>query len=91
MRLLELVGETGSISAAGRALNMSYRQAWMLIAEMNRIFREPLVVARVGGTRGGGAKLTKAGTNAMQAYRGMEKRAKSTLANDIRSLTNLIA
>ena len=36
--LLELIGETGSISAAGRAHAMSYRKAWLLVEEMNRMF-----------------------------------------------------
>ena len=46
VRLLELINETGSISAAGRALAMSYRQAWLLVDELNRMFREPVVIAR---------------------------------------------
>ena len=36
IRLLELINETGSISAAGRALAMSYRQAWLLVDEINQ-------------------------------------------------------
>ena len=49
IRLLELINETGSISAAGRALAMSYRQAWLLVDELNRMFREPVVTAQTGG------------------------------------------
>jgi len=49
VRLLELINETGSISAAGRALAMSYRQAWLLVDEMNQMFREPVVIAQTGG------------------------------------------
>ena len=30
-RLLEAVGETGSIAAAARAMDMSYRRAWLLV------------------------------------------------------------
>ena len=41
IRLLELVGETGSISAAGRAMEMSYRRARLLVSAMNRTFRQP--------------------------------------------------
>jgi len=50
IRLLELVGESGSISAAGRAMNMSYRRAWMLIDNLNRCFRSPVVETQLGGT-----------------------------------------
>ena len=49
IRLLELVGETGSISAAGRALGMSYRHAWLLVDALNTTFREPVVATRGGG------------------------------------------
>ena len=54
--LLESIDETGSISAAGRAHAMSYRKAWLLVEEMNRMFASPLVAARPGGVKGGGAE-----------------------------------
>jgi len=54
-RLLELIGETGSISAAGRAMGMSYRRAWTLVDSLNASFAAPLVAARPGGAGGGGA------------------------------------
>ena len=59
--LLKAVGETGSISAAGRALHMSYRRAWRLIEELNTCFKTPLVTAQTGGRSGGGAALTPLG------------------------------
>ena len=61
VRLLELIDETGSISAAGRALEMSYRQAWLLVDELNRMFRDPVVSAQTGG---GGGWATNAATAA---------------------------
>jgi molybdate transport system regulatory protein len=39
--LLEKIRETGSISAAGRAMDMSYKRAWDLVDEINRICRQP--------------------------------------------------
>ena len=59
--LLKAVGETGSISAAGRTLDMSYRRAWKLIEELNASFKEPLVTSQTGGKSGGGAQLTTLG------------------------------
>ena len=43
IRLMELIGEKGSITAAGRAMKMSYRRAWLLVDALNRMFREPLI------------------------------------------------
>ena len=53
--LLDAIAETGSISAAARALGMSYRRAWLLIDTMNRCFREPVIETASGGKGGGGA------------------------------------
>ena len=48
IRLLEQVRDTGSISAAGRAMDMSYRRAWLLIDRLNNAFREPVVTTKLG-------------------------------------------
>jgi molybdate transport system regulatory protein len=86
VRLLELVHETGSISAAGRAMSMSYRRAWLLVDELNHMFREPLVVSRMGGTSGGGATVTKFGEEVIRRYRAIEARLLSESREDIRAL-----
>ena len=59
--LLESIDKTGSISAAGRAHQMSYRRAWLLVDELNQLFAEPVVSAHHGGAKGGGAALTDQG------------------------------
>ena len=53
--LLKAIRETGSISAAARRMNMSYRRAWLLVDTMNRCFRKPLVDSSPGGKGGGGS------------------------------------
>lgn len=68
--LLDAIAAHGSISAAGRALGMSYRRTWLLVDEMNRCFVERLVATGRGG--GGGARLTPAGEAALAAYRALE-------------------
>ncbi|MET0308703.1 MAG: LysR family transcriptional regulator [Sphingomonas sp.] len=73
--LLEAIDRTGSISAAGRALGMSYRRAWLLVDEMNRCFSEKLVETRAGGGRERGAQLTASGRAILGAYRDLEARA----------------
>lgn len=71
--LLQHIRQTGSISAAGRAMSMSYKRAWSLVEEMNSAFREPLVDTTRGGASGGGARLTAAGETVLENYRKLEE------------------
>lgn len=73
--LLEAIEETGSISGAGRAMTMSYRRAWLLVDNLNRMFRQPLVEASPGGAKGGGARLTAMGREVVGHYRAIESKA----------------
>lgn len=61
LQLLQKIDELGSISAAGRSMKMSYRQAWELIDQLNHAFKEPVVHSQAGGNKGGGAHLTDFG------------------------------
>ena len=79
IRLLEQVRDTGSISAAGRAMDMSYRRAWLLIDRLNNAFREPVVTTKLGGKAGGGAVLTPFGEELITNYREMELVAHAAL------------
>lgn len=90
-RLLELIGETGSISAAGRALDMSYRRAWLLVDAMNHIFKEPLVSTVLGGKAGGGARLTPFGREVLQHYRRLEAKATSACKAQLIALESALA
>jgi len=73
--LLDAIGREGSISAAGRALGMSYRRAWLLVDEMNRCFATPLVETLRGGGRERGARVSPTGLAVLEAYRDMEREA----------------
>ena len=70
--LLDAIVHEGSISAAGRALGMSYRRAWLLVDEMNRCFSERLVETLPGGGRERGARLSDTGRTVLAAYRALE-------------------
>ena len=61
LMLLRNIDKLGSISAAGREMNMSYRQAWSLVDQLNGAFKEPVVISQTGGKSGGGAALTDFG------------------------------
>ena len=91
VRLLELVGETGSISGAGRAMGMSYRRAWLLVDALNRTFRMPVVSTREGGAGGGGADLTSFGVGLVSSYRAMERDMAVALARRVAELEQALA
>jgi len=89
VRLLELIDETGSISAAGREMNMSYRRAWNLINELNALFADPVVEARPGGVNGGGASLTRAGADVVRRYRAIETNLTASSRRHIAALEKM--
>ncbi|MBE7249287.1 MAG: LysR family transcriptional regulator [Actinomycetospora chiangmaiensis] len=80
VRLLESIAEHGSISAAGRALGMSYRRAWLLVEAMNTGFGRPVVEAQTGGRTGGGARLSAFGGAVVAQYRAVEAAAEASAA-----------
>lgn len=82
--LIERIAETGSISAAGRAMGMSYRRAWQLVEALNASFRGAVVVTAVGGERGGGARVTPYGRRLVAAFRAMEGKASAAIAADLK-------
>ena len=83
IELMELIVETGSISAAGRAMDMSYRRAWLLVDALNHMFRQPVIESQRGGKQGGGAALTVFGTELLARYRDMQMRMNEALHQDI--------
>lgn len=68
--LLEAIQLHGSISAAGRAMGLSYRRGWLMVDAMNRLFAEPLVLTHAGSRAG--ATLTEAGVAVLADYRALE-------------------
>ncbi len=83
MALLEQIKATGSISAAGRAMDMSYRRAWLLVDAMNRMFDRPVVESQRGGKDGGGAVVTAFGEELLARFRVMQQKVAEVLAPDI--------
>ncbi len=85
--LLEAIAATGSISAAGRQLKMSYRRAWLLVEELNGSFESALVAADKGGVHGGGARLTELGIRVLRHFRSMERKTQKAIATDLSALS----
>ena len=90
VRLLELIDELGSISAAGRAMEMSYRRAWLLVDSLNGAFREPVVVTRPGGKADQRAEVTAFGRDVLRRYRAMEATARAALSSDLHALEDAL-
>ena len=88
--LLDLITQHGSISAAARVMGMSYRRAWVLVDEMNRTFRNPLVESVRGGPQGGGARLTQDGQAALRCFRDIEAATLTAGADQIAALAQML-
>lgn len=88
--LLEHIRDLGSISAAGRAMGMSYKRAWSLVEDMNAAFRAPLVESARGGAGGGGALVTAAGLSVIDAYRGFEDASRQAGADALATLQAML-
>lgn len=86
IRLLEAVRDHGSISAAGRAMGMSYRRAWLLVDALNALFEEPVIETKHGGQGGGGAGLTPFGHRVIAQYHAIEAKAHAAIAADLAAL-----
>ena len=84
--LLRGIQDSGSISAAARTMSMSYRRAWLLVEDMNRCFRQPLVETSTGG-----ARLTDNGRDVLARYTAMEQAALAAARADMDYLAGLLA
>ena len=86
IQLLESIAATGSISAAGRAMEMSYKRAWDLVDELNRICGHAAVERQTGGKNGGGAILTPFGEHLVARYRAIEEAASVAARKHLQAL-----
>jgi len=86
--MLRAIQETRSINSAGKKFGMSYRRAWLLVEEMNNLFEGPLVIARRGGSGGGGAEVTRLGERVLKTYVDLERLVVS--APEFRALSRML-
>ena len=91
VELMGLIESHGSISAAGAAMGMSYRRAWLLVDELNAMFKEPVVLKSQGGAHGGGAVLSAFGTELLARYRTMEANAATAMVMDMAWIEGALA
>lgn len=87
--LLRHVAEGRSISAAARAMGMTYKRAWLLIDSLNQGFGKPVVEAVSGGKGGGGAHLTPLGASLVTRYMALEAKLNATSQAELDALREL--
>lgn len=87
--LLEGIARQGSIAAAARDMAMSYRRAWLLIDDLNRAFRKPLVETAPGERHG--SRLTALGRQVVADYRAIEAKAEASCRREITGLKRALA
>lgn len=81
--LLQAIIDTGSISAAAKRMNMSYKRAWQLVDDMNSCFQRPLVETAMGGVHGGGATITDFGLEILATYRALIAKTESAASEEL--------
>lgn len=89
--LLEAIDATGSIAAGARRIGMSYKRAWDLVEELNRICRAPVLSTQPGGLKGGGAKLTETGFDVVRRFRAVEAAAATAAVEHLAAVDGLTA
>jgi molybdate transport system regulatory protein len=67
-------------------MGMSYRRAWLLVDALNRLFENPVVETKHGGSAGGGAELTPFGHQVVQQYHAIERKAHKAVVSELAAL-----
>lgn len=88
IRLLEMIAERGSMSAAARGLGMTFRRAWDLVDHMNKAFGHPLVTGHTGAA--GGAELTAFGQDVVRRFRAIEAASRAGAGDHLQALDRAI-
>jgi len=74
IQLLEAVAQHGSITKAAQVVGLSYKSAWDAVDAINNLLPRPAVVKQIGGSKGGGAKVTEDGQALIAAFHLLETR-----------------
>lgn len=89
LELLENIQHTGSIVKAAQQMGMSYKKAWDMVVSLNTLGKSPYVITHKGGQHGGGAEITEAGQQVIEAYKKLGQKLRE-VANAEQELINLI-
>jgi len=80
LEVLRAVAQTGSISQAARSTGVSYKAGWQAVETLSNLAGVPLLEKLVGGSGGGGARLTAQGQDLLRAADLMQRARQQALA-----------
>jgi molybdate transport system regulatory protein len=86
VELLQRIDQTGSIRQAAADMGMSYKKAWEMISVVNEQAIRPLVVAKVGGEKGGGSVITDEARELITFHAQLRERFLAFLERETRAL-----
>ena len=86
IELMEKIKKFGSIRQAAVAMEMSYRQAWQIVDDMNTKAKSPLVISHRGGKGGGSAIVTEKGEELIALFNSFNKRFQKLLSQEVDKL-----
>jgi molybdate transport system regulatory protein len=88
-QVLRGIRDTGSISATGRLIGMSYKRTWDLVNRMNQDYKTPLIQTSTGGQHGGGATLTPTGEKVLDLYERIMANTAQAIGKELNQLNKL--
>ena len=91
IELLKKVDSENSITAAAKALKMSYKKAWNLLNDMEQLADQPLLVKSIGGKSGGSSILTEYGKHLITEFEQLNEKCETFLNNEFKPVTNGIS
>ncbi len=89
--ILRRIGEVGSISEAARGAGVSYKAAWQALENLSNLAGAALIDKSVGGSGGGGARLTQAGQQLLDAAERLNAARQGVLAELENSRDNTLS
>jgi molybdate transport system regulatory protein len=72
LKILDEVQRHGSLNAAAKVLQMSYRAVWGKIRATEQRIGHPLLTRKTGGPEGGGSELTDFGKAILEKFRNLQ-------------------
>ncbi len=82
--LLRRVEKSCSLHQAADEMGMSYSKAWKLVQTMEKRLGFVLLDRKVGGTSGGGSRVTSRGKDLLKRYERFEREARGTVEETYR-------